>query len=158
MDRVSASETVGSSLIPGRVKPKAIEIGIHSFPAWRSAFKGECEASTVCGKLMIVWFEGRKVPLLSPGQVNLVNEEWKCIILAGKSYFVLSSCVWLSVPLSISLPPPGLEARSATVVDVASTLLDMLEGWKITHWHYKSNCKHYQLPVIHLNFQWLSKM
>ena len=27
-------------LIPDRVKPKTIKIGIHSFPAWRSAIKG----------------------------------------------------------------------------------------------------------------------
>ena len=28
---------VDSGSIPGRAKPKTIEIGIHSFPAWLSA-------------------------------------------------------------------------------------------------------------------------
>ena len=39
VDRASATEAVDSGLIPGRVKPKTIKIGIHSFPAWRSAIK-----------------------------------------------------------------------------------------------------------------------
>ena len=33
MDRVPAIEAVDSGLIPGRVKPKTIKIGVHSFPA-----------------------------------------------------------------------------------------------------------------------------
>ena len=33
VDRASATEAVDSGLIPGRVKPKTIKIGIHSFPA-----------------------------------------------------------------------------------------------------------------------------
>ena len=40
VDRTSATETVDSGSIPGRVKPKAIQIGIYSFPAWCSAIKG----------------------------------------------------------------------------------------------------------------------
>ena len=40
VDRASATEAVDSGSIPGRVKPKTIKIGIHSFPAWRSAIKG----------------------------------------------------------------------------------------------------------------------
>ena len=40
MDRASATETVDSGSIPGRVKQKTIKIGIHSFPAWVSAIKG----------------------------------------------------------------------------------------------------------------------
>ena len=39
VDRASATETVDSGSIPGRFKPKTIEIGIHNFPAWRSAIK-----------------------------------------------------------------------------------------------------------------------
>ena len=31
----SATETVESGLIPGRVKPKTLKIGIHTFPALR---------------------------------------------------------------------------------------------------------------------------
>ena len=38
-DRASATAAVDSSSIPGRFKPKNIKIGIHSFPAWRSAIK-----------------------------------------------------------------------------------------------------------------------
>ena len=33
VDRESATETVELGLIPSRVKPKTIKIGIHSFPA-----------------------------------------------------------------------------------------------------------------------------
>ena len=40
MDRASGTEAVDSGSVPGRVKPKTIKIGIHSFPACRSAVKG----------------------------------------------------------------------------------------------------------------------
>ena len=40
VDRASATETVNLSSIPSRVKPNTTKIGIHSFPAWRSAIKG----------------------------------------------------------------------------------------------------------------------
>ena len=33
VDRASATEVVDTGSIPGRVKPKTIKIGIHSFPA-----------------------------------------------------------------------------------------------------------------------------
>ena len=33
VDRASATEAVDTGSIPGRVKPKTIKIGIHSFPA-----------------------------------------------------------------------------------------------------------------------------
>ena len=33
VDRASATETVDSGSIPGRVIPQTIKIGIHSFPA-----------------------------------------------------------------------------------------------------------------------------
>ena len=33
VDRASATETVDLGSIPGRIKPKNIKIGIHSFPA-----------------------------------------------------------------------------------------------------------------------------
>ena len=33
VDRASATETIDSGSIPGRVKPKTIKIVIHSFPA-----------------------------------------------------------------------------------------------------------------------------
>ena len=39
MDRASDTETVDSGLIPDRVKPKNIKIGIHNFPAWRLGIK-----------------------------------------------------------------------------------------------------------------------
>ena len=52
VDRASATETVDSGSITGRVKLKTIKIDIQSFPAWRSALKGQCEASTVCGRLV----------------------------------------------------------------------------------------------------------
>ena len=33
VDRASATEAVDTDSIPGRVKPKTIKTGIHSFPA-----------------------------------------------------------------------------------------------------------------------------
>ena len=36
------SWAVDSGLIPSRVKPIPLKIGIHSFSAWRSALKGQC--------------------------------------------------------------------------------------------------------------------
>ena len=40
VDKESATETVDCGSIPDRVKLKTIKIGIHSFPAGRSAIKG----------------------------------------------------------------------------------------------------------------------
>ena len=40
VDRASATETEDTGSLPGQVKPKAINIGIHSFPALRAAIKG----------------------------------------------------------------------------------------------------------------------
>ena len=40
VNRASASKTVDSGSIPGRVKPKTRKIGIRSFPAGSSALKG----------------------------------------------------------------------------------------------------------------------
>ena len=40
VERASVTEAVDSGSIPGRVKPKTINIGIHNFPAWGSAIKG----------------------------------------------------------------------------------------------------------------------
>ena len=40
VDRASATGTGDSGSIPDRVKPNTIKIGIHSFPAGRSAIKG----------------------------------------------------------------------------------------------------------------------
>ena len=40
VNKASDTETVDSGSIPARIKLKTIKIGIHSFPAWRSAIKG----------------------------------------------------------------------------------------------------------------------
>ena len=40
VDWASVTQTNDFGSIPGRVKPKNTKIGIHSFPAWRSAIKG----------------------------------------------------------------------------------------------------------------------
>ena len=77
VDRASATETVDLGSIPGRVKPKTIKIGIHSFPAWRSAITGTVwsfhRVWYTYGQVA-AWLEDRKVPSLSPGQGNLVNK------------------------------------------------------------------------------------
>ena len=49
VDRASATETVDSSSIPGRVKPKTKKIGIHSFLLDVQQLKGQYEAFAVCG-------------------------------------------------------------------------------------------------------------
>ena len=38
------------------------------------SIKRQCEAYTACGRQVAAWLEDRKVPLLSPGQSNLVNK------------------------------------------------------------------------------------
>ena len=48
--RLLLKRNLGS--IPGRVKRNAIEINIHSLPAWRS---GQCKASPTCGRLVDRW-------------------------------------------------------------------------------------------------------
>ena len=50
MDRASATETVESGSIPGRVKPNIIKIGIHSFLLDVQQLKTSCEAYAVCGR------------------------------------------------------------------------------------------------------------
>ena len=40
VERASAGKTVDLVLIPTRVKPKTIKIGIYGFPARRSAIEG----------------------------------------------------------------------------------------------------------------------
>ena len=74
VDRASATETVDLSSIPSRVKPKTLKIGIHSFLLDIQYWKGQCQASAVCGGQMAAWLEGRMVPSLPPGQGNGVNK------------------------------------------------------------------------------------
>ena len=72
MDWASVTEAVDKGSIPGRVKPKTIKIGIHSFPAWRSAIKRNNEKPPPC--VVDRWAgwqleaKDRKVPSLFPGQ------------------------------------------------------------------------------------------
>ena len=51
LDWAFATETIDMVSIPSEIEPKTLKIDIHSFPAWRSALKGQCEVSTVCGRL-----------------------------------------------------------------------------------------------------------
>ena len=69
---VSVTEAVNSGSIPGRVKPKTIKIGIHSFLLDIQQLKGQCEAPTVCGRK---WAGGNLTRRLkvSPGQGNKRN-------------------------------------------------------------------------------------
>ena len=55
VDRASATETVNSGSIPGRVKPKTINIGIHSLSAWRSTIKKDSVKPPPCGRQMGRW-------------------------------------------------------------------------------------------------------
>ena len=73
MDR--ASETVDSNLILGLVKSKTRKIGIHSYPAWRSAIKEDNVKPPLCVAASCqLDLETTKVTLLFPGQGNLVNK------------------------------------------------------------------------------------
>ena len=74
VDRTSTSDTADFGSIPCGVKPTTIQIGIHSFPAWRSALKG-----TVLS-LHRVWWTSRhwaggsltRRPFAASGQVVIV--------------------------------------------------------------------------------------
>ena len=55
VDRVSATETVDSGSIPGRVKPKTKKLILTAFLLDVQQLKGQCEASTVCGKQVDRW-------------------------------------------------------------------------------------------------------
>ena len=77
MDRASATKTIDLGLVLGQFKPKAIKIGIHSFPADIQQQKGLCEASTVCGRQVAKWqldsTTERSLRCL-PDKGNLVNK------------------------------------------------------------------------------------
>ena len=51
LDWAFATETIDMGSINSWGEPKTLKIDIHNFPAWRSALKGHCEISTVCGRL-----------------------------------------------------------------------------------------------------------
>ena len=78
---VSATKTEVLISIPSLVKPKTIKIDIRATLLYVSRLK-ETEASTVCGRQVAAWFEGWKVPLMSPGQINVVNKGEITIILS----------------------------------------------------------------------------
>ena len=65
MDTVSAIKMVNSGSIPGRVKPKAIELGIHSILAWRmdraSAAK-TVDPNSIPGRIKLKAKESAKKP------------------------------------------------------------------------------------------------
>ena len=48
--RASATETIDSGSIPGRVKPKTIKLVFTSSLLDVQQSKGQCEASTMCGR------------------------------------------------------------------------------------------------------------
>ena len=50
VNRASATETVDTGSIPGRVKPKTIKLVFTTSLLDVQQLKGECEASTVCGR------------------------------------------------------------------------------------------------------------
>ena len=63
--------TVDSGFSPGQFKSKAMKIDIHSFPAWRSAIKRQCEAFTVCDGEVAAWMEDLKGSFVVSGQDTL---------------------------------------------------------------------------------------
>ena len=79
--RASAFETVDLGSIHGRVKPKTIKIGIHSFPVWLSALKGtvwSLHRVLYTGGQVAAWLD-RKVPSLSPCVIIIINPVLKLV-------------------------------------------------------------------------------
>ena len=76
MDIASATEAVNSGSIPGRVQPKPIKIGIHTYPAWRSALKGTVWSLRVCGKQVGRW------------QLDSKTERSLCCLLAKATWWI----------------------------------------------------------------------
>ena len=64
VDRASATKTVDRCSIYGRIKPKAIKkmVFIASLLDF-SKRKGQCEASTVCGRQVAALLEVRNAPI-----------------------------------------------------------------------------------------------
>ena len=78
MDWASAVETVDSGSIPGRVKPKTIKIWYSQLPCLTFSYKRtlwtlHCVWWT--DGQVAAWLEDWKVPSLSPGQGNLINQD-----------------------------------------------------------------------------------
>ena len=80
VDKASATETVDLGLIPRRIKPLTGKIGIHSFPAWRSATKGTVWNLLVCGRQVGRWQldskTERSLRCLLTKKGNLANKIW----------------------------------------------------------------------------------
>ena len=55
VDRASATETVDLGSIPGRVKPKTIKLVFTASLLDVQQSKGQCKASTVCGRQVGRW-------------------------------------------------------------------------------------------------------
>ena len=53
VDRTSANETVDTGSIPGRVKPKTIDLDFTAFLLDVQQLKRQCDVSTVCGKQVV---------------------------------------------------------------------------------------------------------
>ena len=103
MDRASATETIDSGSIPGRVTSKTTKIGNHNFPAWRSAIKkkGQYDVSIVSRRKLGRWQLNSKtanVPSLSPGQGNSMNKDGITLII------ILEMANFLRRKYSFSLP------------------------------------------------------
>ena len=65
---------VHSSLIPRLFVPKTIKIDIHSSLLDVQQLKGQCAASAGRGRQVAAGLEDQKVPLVFPGQYNLLNK------------------------------------------------------------------------------------
>ena len=77
MDKASATKTVDSISIPGRVKREITKKVSTASLLDIQHFKDQCEASDVCGRQMDRWqfdFEDRKASSLPLDQRNLVTK------------------------------------------------------------------------------------
>ena len=55
VDRVSATESVDSGSIAAQIKPKALKIGVYSFPSYHLIIKGTVQSFHVCGRQVGWW-------------------------------------------------------------------------------------------------------
>ena len=76
VDRASVTQTVNLGWIPGRVKPKTMKIYTHSFFAWLSVLKGQCEAFIASGRLVGKW------------QLDSKTKRSLCCLLAKASWWI----------------------------------------------------------------------
>ena len=80
VDRASVTQTVNLGSIAGRVKPKTMKIVTHSFFAWLSVLKGQCEAFIMYGRQVCRWqLDSRSLRCLLAKATWWIKCNYNCI-------------------------------------------------------------------------------